>query len=117
MSKVTEREIEQEEVKGNGLNYNVLRENLNEALRDLTKKAAGYDEIQGELWKETGEKMHNGLFQLIKKVFDTEQLPLDFTKCKIIPIPKKLTTNKCDQYRTISSLTHVSKILTTIMSR
>ncbi|KAF0772940.1 Reverse transcriptase domain-containing protein [Aphis craccivora] len=61
--------------------------------------------------------MRSELFKLIKKIFNTGELPLDFTKCKIIPIPKKATANKCDQYHTISLLTHVLKILTTIMSR
>jgi len=61
--------------------------------------------------------MRGELFKLIKEIFNSGELPLDFTKCKIIPIPKKATANKCDQYRTISLLKHVSKILTIIMSR
>ncbi|KAF0764794.1 craniofacial development protein 2-like [Aphis craccivora] len=72
----------------------ILREEFDKALRDLKRKRAErIDEIQAELWKETGEK------------------------CAIIPIPKTVTANKCDQYRTISLLIHESKILTIIMSR
>ncbi|VVC30385.1 Endonuclease/exonuclease/phosphatase,Reverse transcriptase domain [Cinara cedri] len=81
------------------------------------KKAAGIDEIQAELWKESGESMRSELFKLLKEIFNSGELPLNFTKCKIIPIPKKATANKCDQYRTISLLTHVSKILTIIILR
>jgi len=115
---LTGQEIEHEEVMDNSSNYSVLREEFDKALRDLKKKkAAGIDEIQAELWKESGESMRNELFKLIKEIFVSGELPLDFTKCKIIPIPKKATANKCDQYRTISLLTHVSKILTIIMSR
>lgn len=54
--------------------------------------------------------------KLIDNIFNRGNLPLDFTKCNIIPITKKVTANKCDQYCTISLLTHVSKILTIIMS-
>ncbi|KAL4082173.1 hypothetical protein QTP88_005266 [Uroleucon formosanum] len=115
---LTGQEIEHEEVMDNSSNYSVLREEFDKALRDLKKKkAAGIDEIQAELWKESGESMRSELFKLIKEIFVSGELPLDFTKCKIIPIPKKATANKCDQYRTIRLLTHVSKILTIIMSR
>lgn len=48
-------------------------------------------------------------FKLIKDKYSTIDLPLDFSKCNIIPILKKSTANKCDQYYPISILTHVSK--------
>ncbi|KAL4084163.1 hypothetical protein QTP88_027996 [Uroleucon formosanum] len=115
---LTGQEIEHEEIMDNSSNYSVLREEFDKALKDLKKKkAAGIDEIQAELWKEFGESMRSELFKLMKELFNSGELPLDFTKCKIISIPKKATTNKYDQYRTISLLTHVSKILTIIMSR
>lgn len=79
------------------------------------EKAAGIDEIQAEFWKEIGEGMHNELFALIKDIYNIGYLTLDFAKSKIIPIPKRTTANKCEEYRTISLLTHVSKILTKII--
>jgi len=62
-------------------------------------------------------KMRSELYQLIKEIYTTGELPIHYTKFKIIPIPKTVTANKCDQYRTISLLIHESKILTIIMSR
>lgn len=56
--------------------------------------------------------MWSKLFKLIKETFKSGELPLDYVKCIIIPIPKKSTANRCDQYRTISSLIYLSKILT-----
>lgn len=89
-------------------NYRVLREEFDKAHRDLKKKkSVGIDEIQAELWKESGKKMCNELFKFIKEIYNSGELPLDYTKCKIIPIPKIANANKCDKYRTISLLTHV----------
>jgi len=73
--------------------------------------------IQAELWKKAGEGLHDELFKLIKDIYNKRELPLDFAKSKIIPILKRTTANKCELYYTISLLTHVSKILTKIMSR
>ena len=98
--------------------YAVLREEFEKALRDLKpKKAAGIDEIQAELWKEAGENMLNELFKLIKDIYRTADIPTDFVKSIVIPIPKKTSVKKCEQYRTISLLSHASKILTKIMFR
>jgi hypothetical protein len=81
---LTEQEIEQEEVMDNSSNYSVLKEEFDKALRDLKrKKAAGINEIQAELWKESGESMSSELFKLIKEIFNSGELPLDFTNCKI----------------------------------
>jgi len=84
------QEIEHEEVMDNSSNYSVLREEFDKALRDLKKKkAVGIDKIQAEHWKEYDENMRCELFKLIKEIFNSGELPLDFTKCKIISIPKK----------------------------
>jgi len=90
-----------------GLNNGVLREKFDKALRDLK---GNKHKTKAELWKESGEKMWSKLFKLIKKIFKSGELPLDFLECKNITIPKKATANKCDQCRTISLLTYVSKI-------
>lgn len=69
------------------MNYDVLREEFDKALRDLKrKKSTGIDKIQAKLWKESDKKISSELF---KHIFNSGELPLDFTKCKIIPIPKK----------------------------
>jgi hypothetical protein len=42
-------------------------------------------------------------------------IPTDFVESLIIHIPKKTSALKCEQYRTISLLSHASKIFTKIM--
>jgi hypothetical protein len=86
-SELVGQEIEDEEVMDNSSNYSVLREEFDKTLKDLKKKkAAEIYEIQAELWKESGEKMRSELFKFIKEILNTGELPLDFTKYKIILI-------------------------------
>ena len=87
--------------------------------RDFLKigRAIGVDEPNADLWEEAGEKVHDKLFKVIKDIYNSGNLPLDFVKCLIIPIPKKPTATKCEHYRTISLLSRVSNILTSIMAR
>jgi len=77
----TKQEMEHdEEVLENWINNGVLREEFYKALRDLKKKkAAEINKIQAELWKESGQKMLSELFKLIKEIFNSGELPLDFS--------------------------------------
>jgi len=52
---------------------------------------------------------------MIKKFYETGQVPSDFTKCIIVPIQKKTTEKTCEQHRTLSLISHASKILTQIV--
>lgn len=94
----------------------VMREEFDKALKNLkNKKAAGIDGIQAELWKEAGEEAKNRLFQIIRDIYATGKMPEDYIKSIIIPIPKKAAAKKCEEFRTISLLSHASKILTKII--
>ena len=42
-------------------------------------------------------------------------MPSDFNKSVIVTIPKKAGADRCEDYRTISLLSHASKILTRII--
>lgn len=61
--------------------------------------------------------MVNELFKLTIDIYRMVDIPTYFVKSIIIPIPKKTTPKKCVQYQTISLLSHVSKILTKIISK
>jgi len=106
-------DIEQDE---EYVEYPVIREEFDKALRDLKlKKAVGIDEIQDELWKEAGKNMVIKLFKLIKDIYRTVDIPTDFVKSIFIPMPKKTSAKNCEKYRTISLISHASYILTKIM--
>ncbi|XP_050547843.1 uncharacterized protein LOC126909463 [Daktulosphaira vitifoliae] len=65
----------------------IMREEFDKALRNLkNKKATGIDGIQAEIWKEAGEKVKRELFQIIKVIYETSELPEDYVN---YPHPKE----------------------------
>lgn len=78
-------------------------------------KEAGIDNIPAELLKNVGKDTEHKLFEMIEKMYRDGNIPKDFTKSKIVLIPKKGNSTECKNYRTINLLTHVSKILLIII--
>jgi len=57
------------------------------------------------------------LFKIIHDAYEKGLVPKDFEKCLMIPLPKKKKSEKYEDHRTISLITHVSKILTKIIHK
>ena len=94
----------------------ITRHEFDSALNKLKdKKAPGIDGIPAELIKAAGKKAKDELFKLVDRIYRTGDVPGDFKQCIIIPLPKKASANKCEQYRTLSLISHASKILTFII--
>lgn len=55
------------------------------------------------------------IFQLIKSIYETGIMPSDFQVTKIVTIPKKPNTLKCEEHRTLSLISHASKIILKII--
>jgi len=51
------------------------------------KIAPGVDEIPAELIQNCGEDTKRIIYEMIKECYETGQVPSDFTKCIIVPIP------------------------------
>ena len=51
------------------------------------------------------------LIDLCRKIYVTGIRPSDFTKAVMIPLPKKVNAVECKDYRTISLISHASKIM------
>ena len=59
--------------------------------------------------------MNYTLYCLIKNIYTTGKIPDDSKKSIMVMLPKKSKPTKCEEYRTLSILTHTSKILTQIV--
>ena len=57
------------------------------------------------------------LAELCIKIYETGKWPEDFTKVVMIPIQKKPHAVECTDYRTISLISHASKILLKILTK
>lgn len=80
-----------------------------------TGKAAGTDGIAMELIQNASTELQYELFKLVNDIFTTGEIPKDFKESIIVPIPKKATADKCNEFRTISLMAYAAKILVKII--
>jgi antitoxin component of MazEF toxin-antitoxin module len=119
--KPTEEEIKMEEedqVQEDSKGPALLESEIREAIKEMkSKKAEGIDGIPAEILKTLGLEAMKEVIQLCKDMYDQGQWPKDFTRSIIIPIPKKPNAMKCEEYRTISLISHASKIMLKILAK
>ena len=86
------------------------------AIEELSRqKSPGSDEIQRELTKVVNNKIHYGIHKLIISIWNKEELPEVWKDSIILLIYKKGNTTDCSNYRCISLLPTMYKILSNIL--
>lgn len=102
----------------NELEPNILKSEVEEAITHLKlNKTPGTDGVSAEMIKLIGEEGVKIVHNICNKVWQSRQWPKDWTNSAFIPIHKKGSTQKCQNYRTISLTSHASKILLRIIDR
>ena len=87
------------------------------AIKSLkNKKSAGRDNMPGELIKNGGEAVATALLDICNKILTKGDWPKEWTKSILIPIPKK-SSQKCEDYSTVSLICHASKVMLKIIQR
>ena len=90
----------------------ILREEVEIAVASLKKgKSAGVDNILAELVQAGGETMIDVLTEICNKIWRTGEWPTPWTQSLIITLPKKGNLQLCQNYRTISLISHSSKVM------
>ena len=90
----------------------ILRSEVEIAIKGLKKnKSPGEDNVRAELIQEGGETAVNIMHALCNKVLNSGVWPTQWTKAILIPLPKKANSKKFNEYRTVSLISHASKIL------
>ena len=97
----------------------IINEEVELAIKKTKKhKSPGPDEIKVEEIKSLGEFGTQKLTEIIAEIYETGEIPDNLTKSVFIALPKKSNATKCEQHRTISLMSHVTKImLRVILSR
>ena len=94
----------------------ILREEVEAAVKSLKKgKSAGVDNVPAELVQAGGEAMIDALLIICNKIWQTGEWPTPWTQSLIITIPKKGNLQQCQNYRTISLISHPSKVMLKII--
>uniref|UniRef100_A0A1B0CKX3 Reverse transcriptase domain-containing protein n=2 Tax=Lutzomyia longipalpis TaxID=7200 RepID=A0A1B0CKX3_LUTLO len=91
-------------------------EDVVKAIQSLKNhKAPGEDNIPAELVKYGGDELHKRIYGLIRKIWVTGKMPDDWNVAVIVPIYKKGDRLDCANYRGISLLDTVYKVLSRII--
>lgn len=96
----------------------LLESEILNAVKEMKRnKAEGVDGIPGEFWKVVGERGMKELVGLSRDMYERGYWPKDFTRVVMIPLKKKPNAVECEDHRTISLISHASKILLKILTK
>ena len=74
-------------------------------------KSAGVDNIPAELVEASRETMIDVLTEICNRIWRIGEWPTPWTQSLIITLPKKGNLQLCQNYRTISLISHWSKVM------
>ena len=90
----------------------ILTSEIEAAIEGLKEgKSPGIDNVPAELLKNGGPITVAAYTKLCNEVWTSGVWPATWTQSVIIPLPKKGNLKSCNNYRTISLISHPSKIL------
>ncbi|GFN94698.1 RNA-directed DNA polymerase from mobile element jockey-like [Plakobranchus ocellatus] len=78
-------------------------------------KATGPDNISVELIEALEDFGTGKITHLLNEIYDTGQIPTDLSKSIFIALPKKSGATECELHRTISLMSHITKLLLKII--
>ena len=91
-------------------------EEVSAAINSLkNNKASGPDNIPAELLKMGGEELSKVLYDLVKRIWNTEELPGQWLEGAIIPLHKKGDKMNCENYRGIALLNTAYKVFARVL--
>ena len=90
----------------------MLREEVEEAVRNLKAgKFPRVDNIPCELLKNGRETTTAVLATICQKIWETKEWPKEWTQSLVISLTKNGNLKQCQNYRAISLISHLSKII------
>ncbi|GFN82748.1 large proline-rich protein bag6 [Plakobranchus ocellatus] len=93
-----------------------MKEEVETAIKKMKHgKATGPDIISVELIEALEDFGIGKVTHLLNEIYDTGQIPTDLSKSIFIALPKKPGATECELHRTISLMSHITKILLKII--
>ena len=74
-------------------------------------KALGPDDVAIEEVEALGEFGIERVTDVLNEIYDTGEIPTEMSKSIFIVLPKKPGATECELHRTISLMSHVTKVL------
>lgn len=99
-----------------GEENSILLEEVQKAIKDLKAgKATGPDRIATEMLKAIDDDGIRRVHALVNKIYKTGHIPSDMNESTFVCLPKKPKANMCSEYRTLSLMSHLLKMLLRII--
>ena len=96
----------------------ILQSKVKQAIREVAKnKSLGIDEMPIKLIQSLGVDGISILTALCQEIWNKCEWPQDWKRSVYIPIPKKGDTRECTNRRTISLISHISRIMFKIIQK
>lgn len=96
----------------------IMKEEVESAMKLMKDgKGAGPDNIQIEIIKLIEEEGIKKLTRLFNDIYNTGIIPREWRKSEFITLPKKPGAKNCEDYRTISLMSHLLKLFLKIIHR
>jgi hypothetical protein len=96
----------------------ILLSEVEAAIKELKRnKTPGADNIKAELIQGGGEITAKVLQKICNGILKTKKWPNQWQETVLITIPKKGSSRKCTNYRTISLISHASKVMLKIIQK
>ena len=110
-------EMEEADVVNNSINTGeITREEIRSALRDMKSgKAPGIDSITADLLRVDIGTTVSVLYELFNKIWKEESIPEDWSRGLIIKLPKKGDLTSCGNWRGITLMSIVAKVLERVL--
>ena len=94
----------------------ILRSEVRAAMAKMKRnKAAGPDEIVIELVIALEDFGIEKVTEVNNKIYNTGEIPEDLSKSIFIALPKRAGANECELHRTISLMSHITKLILRII--
>ena len=98
------------------MNHPIRRKEVEAAVQALKKgKSAGVDNIPAERVQAGGEDVITAHTTSCDKIWQTGERPTPWTQSLVITLPKKCNLQQCQNYQTISLISHPSKVIVKII--
>ncbi|NNK27532.1 MAG: RNA-directed DNA polymerase, partial [Flavobacteriaceae bacterium] len=89
-----------------------MKEEILEAIRNMkSRKAAGIDGIVVEHLKAMNEENISIVVKICNDIYNTGNIPKDLKHSIFVTLPKKPKADTCTEYRTISLMSHLIKVI------
>ena len=95
---------------------NILKEEVENVINAIKSgKATGPDDLPAEALKSLDEHNIDIITILCNTIYDTGYIPTEMKQSIFVPIPKKPKVQNYTEYRSISHMNHVTKLLIKII--